>query len=260
MSETLLNVSNIQHFSTGDGPGIRSTVFLKGCNLRCPWCHNPETRSPEPQTLVFEKAGKRVSYGRMMSAAEIVAELEEDAEFYLESGGGVTVSGGEPMLQPEGVLKLVLLLNGKNIPTVIDTAGNVPWSSFLKVLEGGYVDKFFFDVKSGDREQFATVTGGDLDLVSDNLKRLVAAGQSVRARVPLIPRVNIDRGSLEKICRLCLEAGITELDVLPFHRLGSAKYEALGIRYPFKDVKPPEKEETASAAAFFAEHFKVTVE
>ena len=105
-----LNISDIQHFSVGDGPGIRTTVFLKGCNLHCPWCHNPETISPEPITLHYPKARKTVSYGRKTPVCDVVTEVMEDVDFYRQSGGGVTVSGGEPLLQYEGVAELAKAL------------------------------------------------------------------------------------------------------------------------------------------------------
>ena len=113
---TELNVSNIQHFSTGDGPGIRTTVFLKGCNLRCPWCHNPETVSAAPQTLTFAAAERTQTYGVRMRVEQVVAEVMEDADFYRASGGGVTVSGGEPLLQAGGVAALARALAKQGIP------------------------------------------------------------------------------------------------------------------------------------------------
>ena len=102
----VLNVSDIQHFSTGDGPGIRTTVFLKGCNLRCPWCHNPETISAAPQTLTFAHANRTQTYGHAMTAQQVLAQVLEDEDFYCASGGGVTFSGGEPLLQADGVAEI----------------------------------------------------------------------------------------------------------------------------------------------------------
>ena len=141
-----LNVSDIQHFSTGDGPGIRTTVFLKGCNLRCPWCHNPETISTEPQTLHFKQAGSTQTYGSRMPLHQLLLQLLEDEDFYRASGGGVTVSGGEPLLQAAGVAALGKELRERGISVVVDTAGCVPWERFAEVLDA--TDLFYFDYKS----------------------------------------------------------------------------------------------------------------
>lgn len=98
MNDIFLNISEIQHFSVGDGDGIRTTIFFKGCNLHCPWCHNPETWSPKPQILICRNTGKKILYGKQMSISEIISSVMEDIDFYEESGGGVTLSGGEAML------------------------------------------------------------------------------------------------------------------------------------------------------------------
>ena len=116
-----LNISDIQHFSVGDGPGIRTTIFCKGCNLRCPWCHNPETISRDTVTLTYPKANKSVTYGRLMTEEEILREVMEDVDFYRESGGGVTVSGGEPLLQAEAVVELAKALQAIHYSLHLET-------------------------------------------------------------------------------------------------------------------------------------------
>ena len=182
------NISDIQHFSVGDGPGIRTTVFLKGCNLRCPWCHNPETISPEAVTLTYKKANKTVTYGRTMTVEAVVAEVMEDIDFYRQSGGGVTISGGEPLLRHEAVAALAKALQDKEIPVILDTAGCVSWSRFETVLP--FVDTVFFDWKTSDPAFMKEGIGGDLTLIKDNLTRLIATGKDVHIRIPLIPNVN----------------------------------------------------------------------
>ena len=254
----VLNVSNIQRFSTGDGPGIRTTVFLKGCNLRCPWCHNPENISAAPQTLVFPNAAKPAVYGKMMTVEEVAADVAEDAEFYNAGGGGVTLSGGEPMLQYEGVAELAELLKGRGIGTLIDTAGCVPWRNFEAVL--GSVDAFYFDIKAGTREKYASVTGGDFDLIVSNLKKLVSSGANVTARIPFIPGVNTSEEELGLILKVLLEAGVGRADIIPFHRLGSAKYRAMGLEYAFAKTPPPPKDEVARAASFFGKYIETGIE
>ena len=252
-----LNVSNIQHFSVGDGPGIRTTVFLKGCNLRCPWCHNPETVSPQPQELIYKATGKRVSYGKLMSVGEIVDEVLEDEAFYGDTGG-VTVSGGEPLLQSRGVAELFAVLKQKGISTLIDTAGCVPWEAFEAVLN--VTDQFYFDVKSGEREKYSSVIRGDGDIAFENLSRLVSAGCRVHARVPLIPGFNTDGEKCESICRIISRCGVKEVDLIPFHRMGSSKYEALGREYAYRDTAPQKESEISKIAGIYAKYFKITIE
>ena len=256
MSE--LNVSNIQHFSTGDGPGIRTTVFLKGCNLRCPWCHNPETVSAAPQTLTFAAAERTQTYGVRMRVEQVVAEVMEDADFYRASGGGVTVSGGEPLLQAGGVAALACALAKQGIPTIVDTAGCVPWECFAKVLD--VADAFYFDYKTSSREDYASVIGGDVDLIYNNLCRLIACGTHVRVRVPLIPGFNTAKESCQAMCAQLRDAGVREVDLLPFHRMGSGKYRALGLPYAYENVEPLTPEELSQIASIYRQYFEITVE
>ncbi len=253
-----LNVSDIQHFSVGDGPGIRTTVFLKGCNLHCPWCHNPETISRNPQELFFEKAGKRILYGRRMTVSEIAEEIAEDLDFYRDGGGGVTVSGGEPLLQSQAVAELLAILKQKGISTLVDTAGDVPWENFLRVKD--VTDIFFYDIKTGSEEKYSSVIGGNGARIYENLGRLISEGCAVRVRIPLIPGFNTSGESCEEICLRLREAGATEADLLPFHRLGSAKYEALGRRYAYKDTEPQTRGEIEEIAEIYRKYFHINIE
>ena len=252
-----LNVSNIQHFSVGDGPGIRTTVFLKGCNLRCPWCHNPETVSPQPQELIFKATGKRVTYGKLMSVECVADEVMEDEVFYA-GDGGVTVSGGEPLLQSEAVSELLFLLKQKRISTLVDTAGCVPWEAFERILD--VTDIFYFDVKSGENEKYSSVIRGDASVAFENLSRLVSGGRLVHARVPLIPNFNTDEEDCEKICRRISECGVKYVDLIPFHRMGSSKYEALGKEYACRDTIPQSKNEITKIASIYEKYFKISIE
>ena len=255
---TTLNVSNIQHFSVGDGPGIRTTLFLKGCNLRCPWCHNPETVSPKPQELFFKAAGKHVSYGKQVTLDEVMEELLEDEAFYGASGGGVTVSGGEPLLQSEAVAALLARLKEKGISTLIDTAGDVPWACFERVI--ALTDRFYFDVKTGSDEAYATVVKADPARVFENLGRLMELGATVSVRIPLIPDFNTSEEACRQIGERLTKMGVNAVDLLPFHRLGSAKYEALGLDYPYASIHPQPKSEIAAIQAIYEQYFTVTVE
>lgn len=253
-----LNVSNIQHFSTGDGDGIRTTLFLKGCNLRCPWCHNPETVSPAPEELFFRANGKRMTYGREMTVEELLPELLEDTEFYRASGGGVTVSGGEPLLQNHAVAALAKELKARGVSVIIDTAGDVPYASFERVLP--YVDEIFLDIKSGSEAVYRDIIGGSLSRVYENLTLLLAKGANVQVRIPLIPDINTAPQAVEEIILLLRKAGVGAVDLLPFHRMGSAKYEALGKEYAYRDTKPLSRECVAAIAQEYGKYFTVTVE
>ena len=165
-----LNISNIQHFSVGDGDGIRTTVFFKGCNLRCPWCHNPENLTASPVELCYKTTGKREICGRLVTVEEILPELLEDCDFYETSGGGVTLSGGEVMLQADGAAELASALASDGISTLIDTAGCVPYSEFEKLR--GIVQGYLYDFKSADHASYESI-GVRLNTVADNLYRLM---------------------------------------------------------------------------------------
>ena len=254
----LLNVSHIQHFSTGDGPGIRTTVFLKGCNLRCPWCHNPETISPLPQTLHFKPAGSTQTYGSRMPIHQLLEQLTEDEDFYRASGGGVTFSGGEPLLQADGVAEAARALRARGISVVVDTAGGVPWERFARVSD--VTDLFYFDYKTPDPATYREVIGGDQALVYGNLCRLIQSGAQVHVRVPLIPGINTSAEACAKACEQLCKAGVRQVDLLPFHRMGTGKYQALGLVYAYAETEPLSQAEIAQIASMYRQYFEVTIE
>ncbi len=249
-----LNVSSIQHFSVGDGDGIRTTVFLKGCNLRCPWCHNPETWETCPTILHYDHGD--MENGHLIDIRDILDEVLEDQDFY-GSDGGVTISGGEPLLQAEGVSVLVKELLKEGIPTVIDTAGCVPYAAFRQL--GGDVHTYFFDLKACDTEGYRYV-GGDFDRVYENLCRLIADGRRVRVRIPLIPHFNDAPDYSRRMCDILLTAGAREVDLLPFHRLGSGKYTAMGLTYPYRNQPPMSRTHAQEVAAVYQPHFTVRID
>lgn len=249
--EPTLNISHIQHFSVGDGPGIRTTVFFKGCSLRCPWCHNPETQSGAPEVLTYASTGQKEAYGRAMTVDTVESICREDHPFYTTSGGGVTISGGECLLDPKGTAALLGRLKAEDAPggslhTIVDTAGCVPYAHFAVVSP--YTDIFFFDLKTADTQKYAAI-GGRLDTVMENIYRLLSDGQTVRIRIPLIPGFNADEDSVKALTACILSLGAREVDLLPFHRLGSGKYTALGRTYAYKDTPPLPVEEAERLAA-----------
>ena len=253
-----LNVSCIQRFSTGDGPGIRTTVFLKGCNLKCPWCHNPENISAAPQMLEYKYANRIVSYGKIMTVEQAVSDIMEDIEFYRAGNGGVTVSGGEPMLQYEGVAELCDHLHKNGISVIIDTAGAVPWEYFTVVMNN--TDIFYFDYKTADDNAYKNVCGTDKNLVLSNLGKLLSFGKNVHVRIPLIPGFNMSETDCDSICDDLLSVGAKYVDLLPFHRLGSAKYEALGLDYAYKNTQPSSTETVTYIKKIYSKFFIVNIE
>lgn len=254
----LLNISNIQHFSLGDGDGIRTTVFFKGCNLHCPWCHNPETISPLPQEMHYKNIGKIETCGKMLDSREVLRELLEDRNYYDESGGGVTLSGGEVTLQADGAAELAALLKAEGISVFVDTAGCVPYSAFEKLND--YTDTYLYDFKSGSQEQYKETIGGNFTRIRENLSKLLAGGKNVRVRIPLIPGFNTSRQSIEEICLSLKELGVTSVDLLPFHRMGGSKYDALGLEYACSDTKPLSQDETDTIKKQFLQYFTVNIE
>ncbi|MBR6645880.1 MAG: glycyl-radical enzyme activating protein [Clostridia bacterium] len=281
MSKTGL-ISKIQHFSLGDGPGIRTTVFMQGCNLRCTWCHNPETIKAKSVLLCYEtkctlcglcgkvcpkgaisfENGKRIvdenlcNYcgtcetlcpqdaimmsGKEKTADEVFLEIMKDADFYPGSNGGVTFSGGEPLLQADFCAKIAKKCKEQNIHVLVDTAGCVTYANFEKILP--YCDLFYFDLKASNNKEFEKACGGNFDLVTDNLKKL-ASVSNVIVRMPIIPGYNDNAEYIETCAKILTDTDVKRVDLLPFHRLGSSKYHALGLDYLYDNIKPPEMSE-----------------
>ena len=273
------NISNLQHFSTGDGPGIRTTVFFKGCNLRCEWCHNPETIHPQTELLFYEKRCTRCGIcekkcenrvhriegqthlvdaqhctkcglcvrrcpsnalelcGSEKTLEEVVSYIMEDKEFYIRSGGGVTLSGGEPLLQAEFCREVAKACQEEGIPVIVDTAANVSYRAFLEVLP--YTTQFYVDLKAASEEDYEKKTKGKLSPVLNNITSLLKDGADVVIRIPMIPGFNATPEYCARMGELILSTGAKEVNLLPFHRLGSAKYHALGLPYGYESVTPP---------------------
>jgi pyruvate formate lyase activating enzyme len=241
----------------GDGQGIRTTVFFKGCNLCCPWCHNPENLSFSPVVLCYKAIGKTEMKGKKVSIDDILPELLEDKDFYIESGGGITLSGGEVMLQPEGAAALAKKLKEYGISTIIDTAGSVSYDAFEKV--NPFVQGYLFDFKTADENKYSKI-GGDLKTVTENLRKLIKSSAKVQVRIPLIPDFNTDESSVIRICETLTGIGVKEVELLPFHRLGSGMYEALGIDYLYRDCQPIPKEKLDEINKLYSKYFKTKIE
>ncbi len=283
-------VLNIQHFCTNDGPGIRTTVFLKACSLRCKWCSNPESIHPRPElaynsskcigkkecgrcllppwpegaAYVVDGPDDRVHinwdltgevdeacaslcptgalhmFGQEMTVDQVLDEVEQDGTFYRESGGGITLSGGECLLHPDFSAALLSGAHEHGINTAIETAGNVPWAFMEEVLP--HVDTMLHDHKLTDPERHKKWCGADNTRILANFKRAYEAFPNIKfvARTPLIPGVNDDEDHIRAVLAFIRPyKNVIDYQLLPYHRFGESKYGFLGRVYELEDFKPP---------------------
>ncbi len=279
-------VFDIQAYSLHDGPGIRTTVFLKGCPLVCVWCQNPESQRYRPEVMLYpekctgcgqcvqvcaEQAiwtangkshtnrnlcqgcgkcadvclneARRLS-GRVWSAEEVVAELKKDQAFYRRSGGGVTLSGGEPLAQPEFSTAILSLCKRAGLQTAIETTGMARWGTLVQVLE--HVDLVLYDLKHMDSASHQKCTGMPNDLILENLKRIRReCSVPIVARMPIVPGHNADAKNIEATARfIANELGAdTRVNILAYHRLGESKYGRLEQEGKGTSITPPTTEQ-----------------
>ena len=286
-------VFNIQKFSINDGPGIRTTVFLKGCMLDCLWCHNPESKSPKPQLMLHEKlcigcgecrkacplglhsigengehlinrekciacgkcaeacVGALEIVGKEMSVKEILKEVLKDKAFYKNSGGGMTVSGGEPLMKPEFTLSLLKAAKEEGLHNCMETSGFARWEDIEVLIP--YVDLFLWDVKETDSVRHKEYTGVPNERILENLRRLNKAGAGIVLRCPIIPGYNDRKEHLEAIAALAEELeNVQRVDVEPYHPLGKSKSEDLGKEYPLEHLNFPAEETVKEWVAVIA--------
>ena len=274
-------IFDIQRYSIHDGPGIRTTVFLKGCPLKCLWCSNPESQSKNPE-IMFDHSrctqcgrcvevcshkatvrsdGKikllrefcqscaecvsacpneaRQLVGKQTEVEEVLKEVEKDRLFYTNSGGGVTLSGGEPMSQPDFVRALLKRCKDKGIHTVLDTSGYTQLETWDRVLE--YLDMILFDLKQMEPAKHKEYTGVSNELILSSARKLASLGVSMIIRIPLIPGYTDSHKNMEECAHFAQEIGINRIELLPFHRLCISKYSKLDKEWRFNGVSPPPK-------------------
>ena len=218
-------VFDIKRGCIKDGPGLRTSVFLKGCPLRCAWCHNPESQSPAPQA-----DAQGVVCGRVASVEEVMREILEDEPFY-GADGGLTITGGEPMMQPGFAFALASAAKSAGVGVALDTCGEAPWEDFERML--GVVDLFLYDYKATGAELHRRLTGVDGARILDNLRRLERAGARIRLRCPIVPNCNDTPEHRAAIESLRAESPQIEgVDLLPYHEIGREKYARFGMECP----------------------------
>lgn len=279
----MLKIFNIQRFSLHDGNGIRTNIFFKGCPLRCIWCNNPESIDPSPSIMfderlcqrfgecikagdgnIFESGGRLVINrdkisdtnaladicpakalwiaGREMSVEQIVAEVVKDISFFETSGGGVTLSGGEPFAQGEELMELLIRLRQLGIHIAAETSLHVPWEKVSKCLD--LVDVFLADLKHADGHKFYIYTGGDLEKVLSNLRKLDSEAKAFIIRVPVIPGFNHTESEMSAIIDIGAELrNLHEIQFIPYHSLATEKYHMLGMNYSYSDYMNVDKSE-----------------
>jgi pyruvate formate lyase activating enzyme len=242
MSDTLNvkgRIFDIQKFSVHDGPGIRTIVFLKGCVLRCKWCCNPESQSYEIQQM--ESGGKIKTVGQDVTVKEVMDEVLKDRVYFRRTGGGLTLSGGESLCQPEFAEALLKSAKEAGISTAMESTAAAPMETIRKLLP--YLDYYLMDIKHINPEKHKAFTGKDNLLMLQNAKALAREAKRLIIRVPVIPTFNDTEkeiGDIAAFVKEIMPGG--EIHLLPYHRLGLDKYKGLGRGYELENISPPTDE------------------
>jgi pyruvate formate lyase activating enzyme len=241
-------IFDIKKYSLHDGPGIRTTVFLCGCPLKCWWCQNPEGQNLSLHDLVKVRQESKASLtatkeliGREVSVDEVMSEIEKDRVFYEESDGGVTFSGGEPLMQDDFLNGLVDACQKSRIDTALETCGYASWEVLERVKDK--IDLFLYDVKVIDASEHQKYTGVSNAIILSNLEKLDHEGKNIIIRFPVIPRITDTKENIEQVARFVRGLKvIREINLLPYNKLGKGKYEKLNRLNRLMDLEPPSDE------------------
>lgn len=238
--DTKGRIFDIQRYSIHDGPGIRTIVFLKGCVLRCKWCCNPESQEYKIQTMMVQ--GKPKTIGRDVTVREMLEEIEKDRSYYMRSGGGLTLSGGESLCQPSFARDLLRAAKENGINTAMESMGCANFSVIEEILP--YLDTYLMDIKHMDGEKHKAFTGRSNELMLENAKKIAVTGKTnLVIRVPVIPTFNCSVKEIQDIAVFADQLpGVKKIHLLPYHRLGQDKYEGLGRTYELDNLTPPTNE------------------
>lgn len=249
-------IFNIQKFSLNDGPGIRTVVFFKGCPLRCKWCANPESQTPNIQKILpsdpTDLSQIATMEGKEMSVSEIIKICLQDQDFYEESGGGVTLSGGECLMQPDFTLALLKELRNAGIHTAMETTGFTSSEVFQKI--SAYVDFFLFDMKHWNPQKHTEGTGVSNERILSNLKLAIASGKKILTRIPVIPGYNDSVTDAQGFCEILTSVGQKDVQLLPFHQFGEKKYEMLEKNYVYRETPALHEEDLQDYLSVFHQH------
>ena len=233
-------IFDIQRYSIHDGNGIRTIVFLKGCVLRCRWCCNPESQEYDIQTMMVQ--GKPKVIGRDVTVAEVMKTVEKDRQYYWRTGGGLTLSGGESLCQPEFATALLQAAQESGISTAMESMGCAKWETIEKLLP--YLDQYLLDIKHMNPRKHKEFTGRSNELMIDNAMKIAKSGMTeLSIRVPVIPGFNDTEEEIRQIAAYTATLpNVRRMHLLPYHRLGQDKYTGLNREYLMGDVKPPTNE------------------
>ncbi len=237
-------IFDIKRFAVHDGPGIRTTIFFKGCPLNCWWCHNPESQNLEPEPILRPSSEDIEIIGKTITLSELMEEIRKDIIFYDESGGGITISGGEPLMQPEFLNAILKQCKKEKISTTVDTTG---FSSLAVIkLLVGKLDLYLYDLKFINDEKHRKYTGVSNKSILKNLQYLDSEKESVIIRIPIIPNVTDTKSNLQDLGTFISTnlQTIKNVNILPYNRLGEGKYPRLNRPYKFANqLKTPSDKE-----------------
>ena len=232
-------IFDIQRYSIHDGGGIRTIVFLKGCPLRCKWCCNPEGQHYNVEKMTL--GGKEKIVGQDVTVGEIIDIVERDRIYYRRSGGGLTLSGGESLTQPDFAVALLKTAKERGINTAMESTGFADFSVISRYLP--YLDLYLMDIKHMNSAKHKEFTSQPNELILENAKKMTDAGARLIVRTPVIPTFNATKEEIGEIAKFASSLkGVTQMHILPYHRIGTDKYKGLNRDYSLTGIEPPSKE------------------